>query len=504
MLISIIKKNSFKLFAGTSLLLVFLPFSREPIQADDLSGYASVIQINGNLGVLAGFQNWIALQFETTSHFLPFGWTFQWIQYTFVDFVSKSLNAGFILTWTSANLLIISLLSYFTIRNFVSGLSKFANQNDPLMIDKKCAYVSLLLASLVTIHSPWSIEPFASHLAYGLLTTFLFSLIYLFTTEMISRNCQNQTNKIAIKFAIVSTLGLCTYDLFISLLFISSILAILYLKLTGPSLEKRNFKNLTLLFFGVVYPLLFFIFTRKINQVPEYEGTKLLINTQNVKAVFFGIASTFQPTGTFKAIQVFNAPITLHLSGILISLLLIIQVQVFMRFAHTPTLPRLTTGYYLYSTCYFVTLSFVVVATQVFNERWGVYIAQIGNIYLFYSTTLLLAVCLIGFLSYEFLAETQPKILHIGVTSILLVSVIVSTNTNWTVLKRDVRNPGTDLIALAYDISTTELERCTAEKKFLEIGYPESYSGNVLNSVRSFGNRNIGAEFCRFSDVKGK
>ncbi len=231
MQVNITSKNSLKIFSCINLLLVFLPFAREPIQADDLSGYTSVIEINGNLGVFAGFQNWILLQFQTTSHFVPFGWTFQWLQYTFVDSISKNINGNFAMTWRSTTLFILILLSYFTIRNLVTALSKFANQNDPKLIDKKCAYISLLFGSIVTIHSPWSIEPFASHLAFGILTTFLFSIIYLFTTDLVLRNSQNQSKSVRIKFAIIATLGLCTYDLFISLLFVSSILAILYLKL---------------------------------------------------------------------------------------------------------------------------------------------------------------------------------------------------------------------------------------------------------------------------------
>jgi hypothetical protein len=286
------------------------------------------------------------------------------------------------------------------------------------------------------------------------------------------------------------------------LLFVSSILAILYLKLISLKQNKTNFNDLFLLVFGVTYPVLFFFLSRKINQVPEYEGTKLLINLQNVKAVFFGIASTFQPVGTFKAIQIYNAPITLHISGILVSFLLILQVQIFMRLRHVPSLPRPTTSCYLTTVSYFVIIAFAVVATQVFNERWGVYMAQIGNIYLFYSTTLLLLISLIGFLSYEFLSETYPRILNIGITSILIICVVVSTNTNWTVLKRDARNPGTNLVALGYDFSSTELERCAAERQFLAIGYPESYSKNILNSVKSFGSRNIGVEFCKSSEAK--
>lgn len=497
-----IKRNLFKVFPIVNLGVILLPFSHEPIQADDLSGFATVIQINSTSGVLEGLKNWIALQFQSSSHFVPFGWSFQWFQYTFVDFLSKIFNGNFILFWRTTTLILLVSLTYFAIRNFISGIAKLAQHNDPKLIDLRCSFVSLIFGALVTIHSPWSIDPFASHLAYGLLTTFLFSIVFRLTTEIILKNNDANSKKELVLFGVISTLGLCTYDLFISLLFVSTILAMLYVRYVLTTRKLQIIGKISLSVIGIIYPVAFFTLTRLLNQVPEYPGTKLLINLETIKAVFSGMASTFQPIGTIRAIQGYNLPISLHISAILASFFLISQLLIFTKFANMNNSYKSKRDIEIYTVIYFVVISLAVVATQVFNERWGPYIAQLGNIYLFYSTTLLLAVCLIGHLTFSSFLEKDSKILQVVMTSILITLSVVSTSTNWTLLKRDVRNPGTLLIAIGYEDSSSEGERCAAEFEFLKIGYPEPYSSLVLNSVRSFGSREIGVQFCDNLEVK--
>ncbi len=497
-----VKSNLLKLFSILNLTVVLLPFSREPIQADDLSGYATVVEINLNSGLLEGFQDWIFLQFQSSSHFVPFGWSFQWLQYSFVDFLSKKFNGNFIFFWQTTNLILLVALTYFVIRNFVTGISRLTERNDSKLVDLHIGYISLIFGSFVTIHSPWSIDPFASHLAYGLLTTFLFSTVFRLTSEIILSHSHAKPKKEIALFAFISTLGLSTYDLFISLLFVSTILAILYARYGLSIRNSQANSTIALSVIGVIYPLLFFFLTRSINQVPEYPGTKLLVNLGNVKAVFIGVASTFQPIGTIKAIQTYDLPITLHISAIVASLFLITQLQIFTKFAKVHGSQKSNRDIEIYITIYFVVISFAVVATQVFNERWGPYISQLGNIYLFYSTTALLMVTLIGFLTFRFFLEKDSNVLGIVVTPILVISLVVSTSTNWTLLKRDARNPGTHLIALGYEPSSSEEERCTAELNFLQIGYPKAYSAIVLRSVRSFGSSNIGVKFCENLEIK--
>ena len=111
--------NLIKVISIAYLTLIFLPFSREPIQADDLTGYATVIQLNGDFGVIEGYKRWISLQFQMSSHFVPTGWSFQWIQYSTVDFISHHTRGNFPIIWEIINLIIIVSLSYFSIRNIV-------------------------------------------------------------------------------------------------------------------------------------------------------------------------------------------------------------------------------------------------------------------------------------------------------------------------------------------------------------------------------------------------
>lgn len=495
-------KNFINLFSVFFLSLILFPFAREPIQADDLTGYATVIQLNGDFGLLEGFRRWILLQFEMSSHFVPTGWSFQWVQYAIVDFFSKYTEGNFHFIWQTMNLCILVILTFSSIRNIVSGLSTFIAINDSNLKDLKCAFIVLIFGASVTIHSPWSIDPFASHLAFGLLTTFFYSLIFRTTIDILLDSDRHLENRNRLKYVGFATLGLTTYDLFISLLFVSTFLILMYSKIfldrTTNKISGRHFLSS----FGLVYPVGFFILTRLINQVPEYEGTRLLVNVQNIKAAFIGIVSTYQPVGTLKAIQVYNQPITLHITVILVCMILIYLTLYFKDLAEQHKFIKNNGRYSKEIICFFALISFTVVGTQVLNERWGEHVGNLGNVYLFYSTSLIVGVSALGFTAYELIfTHTKRHILR-AIYPVILISLVTSTSTNWTVLKRDGRTPGTELIAIAYETSSLENERCEAELEFRKIGYPEGYASIVIGAVKSFGTRNLGENFCELSKIK--
>ena len=494
--------NLIKVISIAYLSLIFLPFSREPIQADDLTGYATVIQLNGDFGVLDGYARWISLQFQMSSHFVPTGWSFQWIQYSTVDLISHYTRGNFPIIWGMINLIIIVSLSYFSIRNIVFGLSKLADTTDPKLLQFKCAFIIVIFGANLTIHSPWSIDPFASHLAFGLLTTFLFSLIFRLTLEIILSKEKTLTTSLNLKYLATATLGLTCYDLFISLLFVSTILILMYSKYILVTATKK-IPNFALLFIvGVIYPVGFFLLTRLVNQVPEYEGTKLQVNPQNIEATFVGIFSTYQPVGTLKAVRVYNLPITLHLSAIIISFILITFFFLLRDLALQHDFKKSNKSLHVQVIFYFAIISLAVVGTQVLNERWGEHVGHLGNVYLFYSTTLIVGVSAIGFISYEVLFTNRGRKIQVAINSLVIILLVASTSTNWTVLKRDGRTPGTELIAYAYEKSSLEHERCEAEVKFRRIGYPEGYSSIVIGAVKSFGARNLGMNFCEESEIR--
>jgi hypothetical protein len=495
-------QNFINLISICYLSLIFLPFSREPIQADDLTGYSTVIQINGDLGPLEGYKRWIVLQFQMSSHFNPTGWSFQWVQFTTVDFLSKLTQGNFALIWITVSLSILVVLTFWSIRNIVFGLSRFVGIDNFRVIEFKSAFIIMIFGANITIHSPWSIDPFASHLAFGLLTTFFFSLIFKVSIEILKNTDQNLNGKLKLKYFTVATLGLMTYDLFISLLFVSTIILLVYSKIVLVSTVKKIYEFYFFSIFGLIYPVGFFVLSRIINQVPEYDGTKLLVNAQSIKATFVGIVSTFQPVGTLKAIRVYNQPITLHISAILVSFALVFLFLYFTDLAKRHKVITSDRGYSKEIIFYSTFISFTVVGTQVFNERWGEHIITLGNVYLFYSTTLILGVCTIGFITYDIFFTTRERLIHLGMYPLIIILLVTSTATNWSVLKRDNRTPGTDLIALAYDTSSLEFERCEAEERFRQIGYPDGYSSIVISAVKSFGARNLGENFCRESEVR--
>ena len=497
-----ISMNLIKVISIAYLTLIFLPFSREPIQADDLTGYATVIQLNGDFGVIEGYKRWISLQFQMSSHFVPTGWSFQWIQYSTVDFISHHTRGNFPIIWEMINLIIIVSLSYFSIRNIVFGLSKLADTTDPKLLQFKCAFIIVIFGANLTIHSPWSIDPFASHLAFGLLTTFLFSLIFRLTLEIMLSKEKTLTTSLNLKYLAIATLGLTCYDLFISLLFVSTILILMYSKYILVTATKK-IPNFALLFIvGVVYPIGFFLLTRLVNQFPEYEGTKLQVNLQNIKAAFVGIFSTYQPVGTLRAVRVYNLPITLHLSAIIISFILITLFLFLRDLALQHDFKKSNKFLHVQVIFFFAIISLAVVGTQVLNERWGEHVGDLGNVYLFYSTTLIVGASAIGFISYEVLFTNRGRQIQVAINSLVIILLVASTSTNWTVLKRDGRTPGTELIAYAYEKSSLEHERCEAEVKFRQIGYPEGYSSIVIGAVKSFGARNLGMNFCEESEIR--
>jgi len=476
------------------LCIILLPFALEPIQADDLTSFLTINQINNDKGLFEGLRYWLWLQRTMTGHFVPFGWTLQWFDISIITWAQQSTNINFRYLYFAHNLLILLIgiwLSIFLVNYSIARLERSTKQD----LNKNIVATGLIVGILLVNHSSWSIDPFSQHLVYGLGTTVLIFLAILLHTRFLESKKNQFCNFIF--YFISSIFAAFTYDISYPILIAWIIFACMYMNTRNRIDEEGNIKLKT--FFCLLAIIILFLVSQLSKGGSDYSGTNITINQTTIKATVYGVFSLFPPVGIGRAVVTYNMfPQLTFLS--IFSLCLVITIFFFLirNIAQIqPTLNKPQKNHFLIAGI--IVLITSATFTQVANQKWGPVLSHLGTIYLYaFSCTILISVIIYRVI-LEFLNKKSSNFKSYGATALAAVCVLVltiNTLTNWWVLNMDGRIPNTLIVQAAIKANNDDNFGCIAINKFKEIGYPVDYQELVIKTADSIHFSKFNSSIC--------
>jgi hypothetical protein len=462
--------------------LVLLPFALEPIQADDLTSFLTINQINGDKGLFAGLQYWLWLQRTMTGHFVPVGWTLQWFDISALTYLQHCTHINITFLYFIHNflvLLVTVLLAIFLIHYAIFTLERSGKEN----LKRNLAWTVLTLGILLVNHSTWSIDPFSQHFVYGVGNTVLTFLSMALYNQFIAAQV-NQIKKYLLYLS-SSILAAFSYDLFYPIMTIWIVYTYIYLRTKSRSQEKIKIRLKALLGFLTVG--IFFLISQTLKGGVDYPGTHLTINETTIRATSLGILSLFPPAGLARAAHVYeNFPYFSSLSLFIASLLLTIFLFLLLKMPQPQSIENVKGSNFL-----LIGLIFIVIGatfSQVANQQWGPVMSHLGNIYLYASTcTILISIVIHRTITSLLIVESSKMYNHIRLIMVFLSALFLTLNTltSWHVLKMDGRYPDSAIVQASLVPRDTDQTGCAAILNFKKIGYPIEYQDLVIKTANS-------------------
>lgn len=476
------------------LSLVLLPFALEPIQADDLTSFLTINQINGSRGLLAGLKYWLWLQRTMTGHFVPVGWTIQWFDVTLLSSVQQITHINFAILYFFHNFLILIPTLLLTI--YIINRAIYSSQIDVRSLALSSTFGSTLILGVILLnHSTWSMDPFSQHLVYGLIG-FLF-IAYSIDAYIKFMKSIDAPIIYFSRFLFFFTLSAFIYDLAYPITLVS-ILVFMFRSRKSRSFDFYHWSlRRSLASFAVIFST--FFLSQILRGNVDYAGTQLSITGATIKATSIGMTSLLPPIGIARAIRSYgNVPHISVVSFCVLMCILIILKSTFFSYSDRNQffLKAMAVSPFIVEP-FFIILG--ATFAQVSNKQWVNVMSHFGNIYLYeLPSEILLAVMLHQFFSYIPQKIHRPNLSTIRIVLFLLFATLLTVNTisNWWVLNLDDRQADTSIVRAALDPHLSNMEGCDAVDVFSKIRYPKSYQDLVIATASDIHSKKYGSPIC--------